>query len=804
MIGSEPFEPGNFGAVSDAEELARMPLRRSHLQKITRADFLVRLAAAIASFPLFRHVLKHGLATHPDREAFQPSSRYVTTWLGNTLGSEDIPGRNNAHVQKSISHFVVGDDGTVAPTALYSEAGIQAQFIKHGALTGKDPSLQNFGLRGGCAVAANAKYLYYAQYLDDITKSVPGDAYHVGIKRYHNGGSYAGAAFTGGMPHGDAGETSFLSVATLSWVSVPDGSLSGLAASATRLYASDPYADVVHYYDAETMVKLGDFAVADPGHLAIAGDGTLWIVSGTRILHVAADGAPLSGTITDIGHPQALAFQGSERLLVADSGARQQILIYDVGMEPPRLAATVGEYGGTLAGPTPGLMGPLRFYEPNAVGTDGAGNLYVNNGGSGTDLRCFAPDGAGGWVLRWRVIGTVFLDVAVGEPGTDLPVMYTKSDAWDMDWTKSRGREASSRAHTIDRLKNPRDPRLREDIFPKLAVWGFRVIGGKKFLVLTDQNGGTFQLYRMDGEIARPSVIFTGNRKANWSGYQPASSGRSLWRDLNGNGDQDAGEFSTDGLSDEYAVGWDIDANGDIWHFVEEWDGDRVVNGIPGGIERFVFQGIDSRGNPRYDYTPATGLVRYARPPEFLVVTKGRYIAETDTMYLGGYTHERPGRNPTHHDVGLREAFRTTLGTELMRFNNWMEKAGPRRLAWRVPLPYRHAGQPMDSTVIHTFDVVGELVFCGHLTGVVQDGVVTSAKPGQTGATETVLVLRAGDGARHGVLGPGPAAGGNASWIDMDYGVRAHRRSSNGEYVVCVEDVSHGKVIIYRGLMQST
>jgi len=87
--------------------------------------------------------------------------------------------------------------------------------------------------------------------------------------------------------------------------------------------------------------------------------------------------------------PTALAYSQG-RILVADNGPRQQVLIYRLH-QGPTLIGTFGTEGGIYSG-TRGEVGTLKFYGLTGVGADSSGNIYVNSNGfndSGTDLKVF-------------------------------------------------------------------------------------------------------------------------------------------------------------------------------------------------------------------------------------------------------------------------------------------------------------------------------------------------------------------------------------------------------------------------------
>lgn len=689
---------------------------------------------------------------------------HTSTWLGNSYGSA-----GGQSIQTHISSMAVGDDGTVYPITGWEEAGKNAQLIKDGKPGINPGSTLGWGYYGGDAVALNSKYLFYAQNMkfigrEDPASWPPNGKYWVGLTRRMRSNPAQGAPFEGAKGGSEGTQKMFLVVQELPWEN-KEGSLAGIAADDRRLYVSDPFSDRILIYDAETMALVNSFPFARPGMMALDRHNTLWIVQNpsasqpARILHYTAEGVPLPQTIPSVVRPAALAIDHKGRLMVAENGPRQQILFFSTTGNPV-LVKTFGVEGGIYSG-VRGRMGDLRLHAPNAIGTDKEGNLYVNNSSSGTDLRKFSPEGQ----LLWRVIGMVFLDAGAADPRSDGRDVYTLRDRFVMDYKKSKGREASLASHTIDRFKNPGDPRLSEAWNRgHLSAHSIHWIDGKKFLFVTDQFGATLHIYKFEGEIAKASVIFGSNPLKGWVSTQP-SRGRYIWRDKNGDGQYQSEEFEGDGQSDEYAVGWEVDGKGDVWHSQEEWYGAGSI----GPIRRFRNQGLDAYGNPVYSYS---ALDSYPAPPLFNVVTRLKYFPDTDTLYLSGYTKE---------NLGGDNALRLRVGTELARYDNWLK--GNRTPRWRIVFPY----EPATHHVINSVDIVGQRVFAGFLAGGVQ---------GQ----ETIRVYDTETGSHLGPLRPGPEIGHNANWIDMAYGVRAFQRS-DGEYLVFVEDVFYGKTILYRGSM---
>ena len=107
---------------------------------------------------------------------------------------------------------------------------------------------------------------------------------------------------------------------------------------------------------------------------------------------------------------------------------------------------------------------------------------------------------------------------------------------------------------------------------------------------------------------------------------QPES-GRWLWRDANGNGRFDAGEYTkTEGPSGEYWAS-NVDPRGDLWQA-----GATPVSGGGGS------SGSTSTATPKYD--PKPSVVRC--PPPFNDLLRTEYDPATDTMWLTGQTKDRP------------------------------------------------------------------------------------------------------------------------------------------------------------------
>lgn len=451
-------------------------------------------------------------------------------------------------------------------------------------------------------------------------------------------------------------------------------------------------------------------------------------------------------------------FDNQGKLLIADNGPRQQVLIYNITGAKPVQVGTLGTKGGIYAG-VPGAVGDLKFGGIAGVGADAKGNLYVATDGfkrSGAQLKQFSPSGK----LQWRLMGLSFIDNADGDPATDAVDVYTKDEHFVMDYSKPPGKQWTYKGFTINSFKYPQDPRL--NTAPDAPF--FRRIKGKPYLFLTDMYGVFLQIYRFqkdtDGEIAIPSSMFVGTYEGKqaiqgtWPPNQPKS-GEWIWRDKNGNGAFDTGEYDNS-LDHPYIGGWWVDSKGDVWKTL------RTQDGV--GIRHYPLQGIDNKGNPVYTYK---SMEKQKTPSFFTDLRRIEYFPETDTMYLTGYTKENPAINGDYAKL---------VGSEIARFDNWSK--GNTKPRWRIVFPVDKTAPPEVLTP-SAVDVAKDYVFA------------VSVKKAE------VYVYNAKTGVLVKTLQPGPEVGSESGWVDIPYGVRAFRRS-NGQYLVFVEEDHKGKVIMYQ------
>ncbi|MET3230997.1 UNVERIFIED_ORG: hypothetical protein ABIC54_003193 [Burkholderia sp. 1263] len=700
----------------------------------------------------------------------QSQLNYTTSWIGNSFGFGD-----GKWVQQDIQAISVGADGTVYTNAPWDESGSEIAAYRAGDKIAVAGSTHGWGAAGGDAVAVNHTYLYAAMSIGSENNRLVGADYPpagqtwFGITRRTLGNIAVGAPFTGGIGNSaNATKNSFLLLDTVT--TGTDAGIRGLAATESELYVADTYANRIVVFDAVSMQRLRSWSANSPGRIAVDTDSTLWVIggvsSGTPVIsHYAANGTPLSGTLTlPAGAvPADITVTPSGQILVADIGPSQQILVFTKDANgKPQAAAPLGTRNGIFH-VIKGVPGNGRFNGVTGIGVDPAGNLYVAQNGEGPRPIGSASVGQGAVLesyvsssrtLNWRLYGLTFLDSAAFDPANPGSV-YTGSKRFTLDYSQPPGREWSYAAFTLNRFDYPGDPTFHQ---PR-GVRGepmVRRINGQPFLYTLDPGAHYLNVYRFDsahGEMAIPSGLLAQNPlPGTWPSGQPTY-GEWLWRDGNGNGTVDASEISSN-PSTGSTVGngfWWVDTPGNVW-----------LATPTSGIREMPLQGLDSAGNPIYTYASSK---MFAMPQPFTRIARMVYIAETDTMYISGFTSAIPW-DSTH----WKEA-----GPVLARYDNW--SSGTPSQQYTVSLPWNTQSTPQTTTV--GVAVAGNYIFVAELY------------------TAKVDVYDARTGQAVGYMTPGASVGNTSGWVDVYLGISAVQRG-NGEYVVLLEDDARAKILMYR------
>src|SRR5207248_9998477 len=181
------------------------------------------------------------------------------------------------------------------------------------------------------------------------------------------------------------------------------------------------------------------------------------------------------------------------------------------------------------------------------------------------------------------------------------------------------------------------------------SVLAFPNIRGRKYLFLTNQYSSFLIIYRMEGEIAVPSGMISAVSISGWLPDIVPPRGSWIWRDTNGNGNLDEGEF-TAGPEEKGVWGWDIDANGNVWQAREGQQGVRALQ----------LQGVDTFGNLKYD---RIHMSAFGTPDPFVQVERVQFDSDKDALYVSGFTAAR----------GMRPNDWGQAGTEIARDDRWSD-----------------------------------------------------------------------------------------------------------------------------------
>lgn len=688
--------------------------------------------------------------------------QYKVSWMGNSFSGKD------ASVLQDVDGICVLPDGTLFTNVFWDEAGGNVQEYKDGAIKAVAGHTHGWGYEGGGAIAANARYLFIVENVDNEGGGLKGDSWPAkgftwsGISRRPRGDIRTAAPLAGGHgKEGDVLQGSFLMVTT-----IPEGqsgAVRGACADETHLFVSSPFDDSIKSYAPETMALVKSWTVDRPDKICLDKKGNVWALQepaaggNWKAICFTAQGDLLPTHIDFPAgvSPAAVGVDRQNRLLVADDGPDQQIKIYGPMDGTPRLQATFGSKGGILARPA-GRFGDGRFNMPKGVGADAAGNLYVASSGSaaggGAVLECYGPDGH----LRWRRFGLTFVDMADADPAS-MTDIYTKEEHFVMDYARPPGEEWSYRGYTLDRFKYPDDPRLHTG---PTNAW-VRRIGGRPFLFVTDMTAEYLSVYRFNpaaGGIAIPCVLFAKRHAGGATPYPPhqPDKGEWIWTDHNGNGQMDEGEFQSNGGANSQGI-MIPDDKGTIWQ----------VNG--NGIRAMPAGPLDKNGIPTWDYAH-TRL--YPKPTEFDEIRRLRYLPSSDVMLLGG----NKGENRNQHWK--------PMGPVLCRYDGWSK--GTPRLRQQIILPFEKGSSGHESVEPISFDVVGDYVFVAYTRGLKAEGLKNAF----------VKVLRLKDLSVVGNLSAETALG-DTGLLDLVESTRALRRP-DGTYMVFLEDDYRAKIVVFQ------
>lgn len=489
--------------------------------------------------------------------------------------------------------------------------------------------------------------------------------------------------------------------------------------------------------------------------------------------------------ITSIPYPTGLAFDAVGRLWVADNGPDQNFKIFSVPASgTPSLVGTFGEKGGVFAGPVKGRLGTKRFWGPRGLGFGDKGEIVIGNSGipgqvqGGTDVRVFDSQEN----LLWEVKG-IFMHAPDVDPSNGSSV-YTAAQRFEMDYSKAPGKSWRQAAVTLDPFRFPGDPRLST----AYEIAFIRVVNGKRYLYASDMYGFRVAVFRFEAnsEIAIPVAVFgikSSERDAAWTrGLAPVWEGsadanknrRLAWRDTNGNGAVESGEFYDLQMPAVYTKSIDVDEAGNIW--VGGALQEHSSKFRYGGNLIIPFGSVDANGVPFLGSAPRfVDVPRQLISPEDQGMSVGhmRYLSASDTVLLatGNYYAKQ-----VYVIDGHLSGDKQTLRFKLDLGYNDLGVENPdilRNDTTKMVLPTNIAADP-DYLYVGCIDRGPDAKVRGEIT-------VYSMK----------------DGKKVGWIVPGPETNGFSGNFDMVIGIQV-RKLADGTRVILAEENGGGKFMVYR------
>ncbi len=649
------------------------------------------------------------------------------SWLGNSWpgGGRNVGfGVASIYVNPATGRMYVNGQSESYSTAIYANDG---SFVA--------PCI-NSHFNGGYAITSDGTYVYSAQ------TPVTSGTINAGIAIYDQAGMSASAS-----------------------ILLPGHNIMGLAcnSAAGELYIADAGVagagpSTIRVFSTSSRTELRNFAVPRAKNMAVANDGSLWIIQDgdgganlPKVLHYSTTGTALSGTISGIAAPRGIAIDNNGKIYVTDTGVDQNVKIYtSAGVSSGTFGVLNGIYSGVK-----GEVSPTKLNNPVGVGVDNSGNIWVAcngpktawadlAGGTGAELRKYTISGS---VLQWERFGLEYVDCASGDPGTDGVDVFTKHNHYVMDYSKPPGQGWTRKGMTIDRFAYPGDARIST---VKMGPSMVRQIGGKRYLFVTDQQSGWLWFYRFQAgsEIAIPVGHMQRETHRGFSDNRFA-----IWHDANANGANDSGEVDASGTpagppsNENYC--YTVDDDGDVW----TTDGTKV---------RCYAAQTDANGNLYYSSAQMTS---WTYPAPFIgtgaYLLRAYYDAGTGDMYLAGYTNDAAKPDTS---FGL-------IGTRIIKYSNYKASAVEQ---YRINVP-RDVSANIGARAM---DIGG-----GYVSYVI-------------GMTGVVYLHNAATGSLVTQLSAGPEVG-IPGVVDCNNGMQLFPRS-NGEVLAFVEEDNECKVMMYR------
>ena len=240
---------------------------------------------------------------------------------------------------QGIEGMYVTPDGTTFTNICWEEGGGNVAVVSpDGEVQPRPhvPGYHGWGHSGGRAVAANSKYIFFSQQYNNEGGSLknadnwpPAGKDWYGISRRSRSNTGGGPAFAGGKGGKDSPAGCFLPVHEVP-TSTKESAvhLRSLCASETELFVACPYDNQIRVYDAEQMTFKRSWEVKDAWHIALDGEGAIWVAIGwdatvLKRYDAAGNLFPQSITLPEGSRLGSFCIDKSGRMLIGDVGPNE-------------------------------------------------------------------------------------------------------------------------------------------------------------------------------------------------------------------------------------------------------------------------------------------------------------------------------------------------------------------------------------------------------------------------------------------------------------------------------------------------
>lgn len=384
-----------------------------------------------------------------------------------------------------------------------------------------------------------------------------------------------------------------------SFPTAEDTVLNGIAVHDGVIVCSLPKLNSLLFVDAKATKAIGTVAMADPRGVTFEPDGSLLVLTGTRLVRFPA----LGGQMIDPSAGKAVIASGLEdprqvirdaqgQFLVSDGGQSHQVKVFSPAGE---LVRSIGNAGSPAAGP----YDPLHMNNPNGITIDSSNQLWVAENDS-------QPKRVSVWSMDGKLIRTMYGPPEYGGGGRldhkDKTLYYYNGMEFKLDWEKGSYRLANVFHRPLPGAMElvggpPEYPHYANGHRYWSNSYNSTPVDGTKVNFLWIDRNGVAVPAAAFGQADRWNRLKADDVRSRWPENTDPKNGSCafLWTDGNADGQLQPDEVNM----------WKA---GGIGGVVVQDDLSYVISRIDGKAMRVRTQGFTAQGVPIYDWAKAEVL----------------------------------------------------------------------------------------------------------------------------------------------------------------------------------------------------